>query len=172
MLIDSLIALIRRDLQALSREVEAYPTEADLWRAVPGLPNTGGALVRHVCGNLRHFLGAQLGGTGYVRDREHEFGGAPTTKAALVAELVATEQDATDALAGLDPGQLEAPFPQALLGHRFGTGDFAVHLAVHLAFHLGQVDYHRRVVTGDRKSVAPMSLPALASARPAGDPPR
>jgi hypothetical protein len=42
------------------------------------------------------------------------------------------------------------------------TDDYLVHLATHLAYHLGQLDYHRRVVTGDPRSigaVAPAELP-------------
>jgi hypothetical protein len=29
------------------------------------------------------------------------------------------------------------------------TGEYLVHLATHMAYHLGQLDYHRRVVTGN-----------------------
>lgn len=170
MLAQSLIALVRRELRTLRREVEAYPSDDHPWRAVDGLPNSGGMLVRHLCGNLRHFIGAQLGDTGYVRDREAEFHAPPASRAALVLELEATEREVLTTLAGLAPERLEESYPQALLGQQLVTGDFLLHLASHLAFHLGQVDYHRRVVTGDRTSVAPMSIPALASARPVAGP--
>ncbi len=47
--------------------------------------NSVGHLVLHLSGNLNHFVGAQLGGTGYVRDREREFTetAVPSKKAAL-----------------------------------------------------------------------------------------
>ena len=32
-----------------------------------------GHLVLHLTGNLNHYIGALVAGTGYVRDREHEF---------------------------------------------------------------------------------------------------
>ncbi len=172
MLVASLSALFRRELRTLRREVEAYPTDDHPWRPADGLPNSGGILVRHVCGNLRHFVGAQLGDTGYLRDREAEFHAPPASRVALLTELDATERDVLTTLAGLPPERLEETYPQALLGQQLVTGDFLLHLASHLAFHLGQVDYHRRVVTGDRTSVAPMSIPALASARPVGGPAR
>ena len=35
--------------------------------------NSFGHLVLHLTGNLNHFIGAQIAGTGYVRDREREF---------------------------------------------------------------------------------------------------
>lgn len=170
MLVASLSALFRRELRTLRREVEAYPTDDQPWRPADGLPNSGGMLVRHLCGNLRHFVGAQLGDTGYVRDREAEFHAPPASRAALLLEVEATEREVLTTLAGLAPERLSETYPQALLGQHLVTGDFLLHLASHLAFHLGQVDYHRRVVTGDRISVAPMSIPALASARPVGGP--
>ncbi len=170
MLVSSLTALFQRELRTLRREVEAYPTDDHPWRPADGLPNSGGVLVRHLCGNLRHFIGAQLGDTGYLRDREAEFHAPPCSRAALLTELEATERDVLTTLAGVAPERLAETYPQVLLGQQLVTGDFLQHLASHLAFHLGQVDYHRRVVTGDRTSVAPMSIPALASARPVAGP--
>jgi hypothetical protein len=70
---EQLRAVMVRDLRAAAREVEAYGSDAALWRAVPGVSNSGGMLALHLAGNLRHFIGAVLGGTGYVRDREAEF---------------------------------------------------------------------------------------------------
>jgi hypothetical protein len=36
-----------------------------------------------------------------------------------------------------------------------------LHLATHLAYHLGQIDYHRRVVTGGESLMGMQSIPAL-----------
>jgi hypothetical protein len=69
-----LLVLFRRDLDALAREVALFPDDEALWRKVPGIANAGGNLALHVAGNLRHFVGAMLGDTGYMRDREAEFG--------------------------------------------------------------------------------------------------
>ena len=65
--------LLRRELAALRRSVEAYPDDASVWALPPGVPNSAGTLVLHCAGNLRHFLGAVLGGDGYRRDRDAEF---------------------------------------------------------------------------------------------------
>ena len=165
-LTESLAALLHRDLSGLRREVEAYPDEASIWAAVPGLTNSGGILVRHLCGNLQHYVGAVLGDTGYVRDRPAEFGAAPWTRERLLAEIAAAEEAVAATLSGLDPARLEATYPEALDGHQFETGDLLVHLAVHLGFHLGQVGYHRRTVTGEARSVGAGRLTDLATARP------
>lgn len=161
-LIPDLCAIFARDLAAMIREVGAYPDEQALWVQPAGLPNTGGTLVRHVCGNLQHFIGATLGGTGYVRQRDAEFGAPPWSRDALLTELTRTEQVVAETLARVDDAQLAAMFPLPLGDIRVSTSIFLVHLTVHLGFHLGQLDYHRRAVTGDPISIAPMAVAALA----------
>ena len=67
-------AILDRELRTLRRELEAYPDERQLWQEVPGLPNSAGTLALHLTGNLQHYIGACWGGTGYVRNRDAEFG--------------------------------------------------------------------------------------------------
>ncbi len=159
-------ALLTRDLQALRRSIDAYPDDALPWRQPPGLPNSAGTLALHVAGNLRHFVGATLGGTGYVRDRDREFAARNLSRAELAASLAAAEADVRQTLERLTAADLQREFPLPLAGHRYATDDLLLHLVTHLAYHLGQVDYHRRVVTGDATPIGAMALPALASARP------
>ncbi len=166
MLTTSVAGILARDLRALRREVEAYPDERQLWQAVPGLPNTGGTLVLHLTGNLRHFVGARLGGSGYVRDRAAEFARRGVPRAELLREIAEAER-VLGALAMLDDAALAADFPDAIGGSRMANGDLLIHWAVHFAFHLGQLDYHRRVVTGRPDGVEAMALRELATARPA-----
>ncbi len=44
---------------------------------------------------------------------------------------------------------------------RVRTADFLVHLAVHLGYHLGQVDYHRRLLTPDPKPADAVAIEPL-----------
>jgi uncharacterized damage-inducible protein DinB len=163
----SVAGLIARDLRALRREVEAYPTDESLWMTVPAVPNSGGALVRHLCGNLQHFIGAMLGETGYQRNREAEFRGPPVTRPALLAEIDRTGDAVQTTLARLAEARLGQPYPQTLASSHFDTADFLLHLATHLAYHLGQVDYHRRLLAGSTATVNAMAIPELATATPA-----
>src|SRR4051794_11155991 len=55
------------------RDLVAPLSEAEFWDRPVDPGNSIGHLVLHLTGNLNHFIGAQLGGTGYVRDREREF---------------------------------------------------------------------------------------------------
>lgn len=163
----SVAAIVDRELETLARELEAYPDDEAVWRLPDGLPNSAGTLVLHLCGNLRHFLGARLGGDGYVRDRPAEFATRDLPRTALLAEIAATRRAAGAALDGADEAPLAEEYPEPVGGHRFAAGDFLLHLVAHLAYHLGQVDYHRRAVTGRRDGVGPLPIDRLASARPA-----
>ena len=76
-----------RELRALRREVEAYPDEAALWHKTPELPNSAGNLVLHLAANIQHFIGAELGRSGYLRDRAAEFGRTGVARAELLQEV-------------------------------------------------------------------------------------
>ncbi|MGL4608861.1 MAG: hypothetical protein ACRCYY_04120 [Trueperaceae bacterium] len=73
MILDDFKRTFLREVATLERELDLYPDEASVWKELPGLPNSAGTLFLHLAGNLQHFLGATLGQTGYVRDRDAEF---------------------------------------------------------------------------------------------------
>jgi Protein of unknown function (DUF664) len=160
-----LAALLDRDLRAVRRELEAYPDERAIWRQVPGLANSGGTLALHLAGNLQHYIGAVLGATGYVRNRDAEFGRRDVPRAELIAEV---ERARAAVRAGLEraPAMLEQDFPEPVAERRLRTLDYLVHLCTHFAYHLGQLDSHRRIVTGSSEGVGAVRPTELASARP------
>lgn len=151
-----------RELATVRDELLAYPDTASIWALPAGLPNSAGTLALHIAGNLRWFIGAQLGGSGYVRDREAEFSQRNVDRDTLVRQVEAASDEVTRALAMLDDARLEQPYPQEVGGVRLPTGRFIGHLAVHLGYHLGQLDYHRRIVTGTNKSLGALAPSALA----------
>lgn len=154
--------ILLRDLGTLAREVALYPDDASLWREVPGLANAGGSLALHLCGNLRHFVGAVLGGTGFQRDRPREFAIRGLSREAVRKEIQATMEEVEATLAALSPARLGEPFPIGFEGVHLRTDLFLLHLGSHLAFHLGQLDYHRRVATGNPQGAGAVSIAALA----------
>jgi hypothetical protein len=81
-----------------------------------------------------------------------------------LAQAMDAVRETLDALA---PERLAESYPLEVGGVRPATGMFLVHLATHLAYHLGQVDYHRRLVTGEGTTVGAQSLPALLADDPA-----
>jgi uncharacterized damage-inducible protein DinB len=154
-------AVVLRELAAVRRTVEAYPDDASLWAERPGFPNAGGTLVLHLAGNLQHYLGAVLGQSGYRRDRDAEFSRRDVGRTELLGEIEAARQAIERGMAAVSDDALAAPYPEQIAGRTVATGDFLVHLATHLAYHLGQLDYHRRVVTGDRRSIAAIAIAEL-----------
>lgn len=163
--IGTISALLQRELRALRRELELYPTDEALWATPPGITNAGGTLAIHVLGNLRHYVGDRLGGTGYVRDRPSEFAVRGVPRERILAELDRAVEDVRASLERLDPARLEQPYPDVVGGHRVETADYLAQVAVHLAYHVGQLDYHRRIVTGDGRIATTMAIGELRSAR-------
>ncbi len=158
---DLALRLIDRDLTAMQQEVAAYPTDDAMWVIPPGIANCGGTLALHVAGNLRHFIGAMLGGTGFVRDRSFEFSATGLTREYVMGELADAQAQVMRTLRALDPARLDDEFPQLIHETRLPTRMFLLHLATHLSYHLGQVDYHRRLTTGLGTTVASINIPAL-----------
>lgn len=145
--------LLTRELLALRRGVEAYPDDASLWRPLPGIANVGGTLALHIAGNLQHFIGAVLGKSGYVRDRDAEFARRNVTRDAILREIDGAIGAVERGLQAIDDDALPRVYPEKVAGRDVATGDYLVHLASHLGYHLGQLDYHRRIVTGDGRTV-------------------
>lgn len=157
--------LMTRDLNSFSRELDLFQDEAQIWSTLPGITNPAGTLVLHVCGNLQHFVGANLGGTGYVRNRELEFSSRGVPRADLFAELQTTLQVVQAVLSDLPEQSLSAEYPELLGGNKVPTGLFLLHLNTHLALHLGQAGYLRRILSGNGQSSGPTPITALANPR-------
>jgi uncharacterized damage-inducible protein DinB len=166
MLLTAVAAILDRDLGALAREVEAYSDEQDLWRLPPGVTNSGGTLALHLAGNLQHYFGACLGGTGYRRDRPAEFADRGVPRTEILRRIEAARAAVRAAADRVDERTLSADFPEVIGGSRVVTGEYLIHLISHFAYHLGQLDYHRRLVTGDPRGIDAVRTAELASARP------
>jgi len=161
-MLPSIRTVLLRDLGTVRAELELYENEADLWKEVPGQGTCGGTLALHLAGNLQHFIGAVLGGTGYVRDRDAEFSRRGVARAELLKDLLHTEAVVDQTLASLTEDSVQRLFPVPFGDRVVGTEVFLIHLCAHLGYHLGQLDYHRRAATGSTASAKAQSVPALA----------
>ncbi|HET9725771.1 MAG TPA: DUF1572 family protein [Gemmatimonadales bacterium] len=160
-------AILDRDLHTLRRELEAYPEERQIWQEVPGLPNSAGTLALHLAGNLQHYIGARWGDTGYVRNRDAEFSRRGVPRGELLAEIERARQALAAALPRVPAEALERDFPELIADAHIRTDEYLVHLCAHFAYHLGQLDSHRRIVTGNSAGVGALRPIELGSARPA-----
>jgi len=156
---------LRRELRSLRLELEAYPDEQLIWSLPPGLPNSAGTLALHLAGNLRHYVGALLGGNGYIRNRDEEFAARDVPRAVLLEQIAAADEAIESTLPHLTEAQMSQPFPEAIRDHHLQTDEMLTQLAVHLAYHLGQISYHRRLVTGNAQGVGALSAAELVAAR-------
>lgn len=152
MLLEELRTLYLREIATLERELDLYPDESSVWQQLPGLPNPGGTLFLHLAGSLQHFFGAVLGGTGYVRDRAAEFTKRDLPRNELKRELSSARQGVLAGFANLTEEYLTQTFPVVFADEAFSTRLTLLQFLSHLAYHLGQIDYHRRAVTGDSTS--------------------
>jgi Protein of unknown function (DUF1572) len=151
-LLEDLKVLYLREITTLERELDLYPDDASVWEELPGLPNPGGNLILHLAGSLQHFFGASLGNAGYQRNREAEFTKRNVSRSDLKQELSRAKFGVIAAFENLTEDRLTEVFPV-----QFADAPFSIRLTLlqflgHLAYHLGQIDYHRRMVTGNSAS--------------------
>jgi uncharacterized damage-inducible protein DinB len=62
-----------RDFARRVHTLAAPLSEEQFWTKPYSYGNSFGHLTLHLTGNLNYYIGAQIAGTGYVRDREREF---------------------------------------------------------------------------------------------------
>jgi len=146
MLIEILDTLFKRDLNKLKAEIELYKKENNLWLVDKDIANSAGNLCLHLVGNLNHFIGAQLGNSGYIRQRDQEFSLKDVPRAELLKQIDETIAIIEDTLNTLTSEDLKKIYPLVVFKEPMTTAYFLVHLSDHLAYHLGQINYHRQLL--------------------------
>ncbi|KPH11752.1 DinB family protein [Chryseobacterium sp. ERMR1:04] len=146
MITESLKSLYTRDLNKLKEEIEAYRNEDSMWKTDKNVANSGGNLCLHLVGNLNTFIGAELGKSGYIRNRELEFSLKNIPRAELIEKVEKTLDVVVSTLDKLSTEDLEKEYPLEALGYKMTTEYFLIHLFGHLSYHLGQINYHRRLL--------------------------
>jgi len=146
MSVEVLRSLFVRDLNKAADEIEMYESDEALWALQEGIGNSGGNLGLHLAGNIRHFIGANLGGTGYVRDRDLEFSDKNLSREDVASALRTAARETDEALGSLSDEDLASDYPQEHLGEIRSTAWVLTHLLTHFNYHLGQLNYHRRLV--------------------------
>jgi uncharacterized damage-inducible protein DinB len=147
MLVENLALLFERDILKIKTEINAYPDEKKLWIAVPGTSNPGGNLCLHLLGNLQHYIGGVLGNSGYTRDRPKEFSNKDIPVPVLNELVDHTVEVVTKTIRSLDSETLAKNYPEKVFEYEMTTEYFLLHLLAHLNYHLGQINYHRRMIS-------------------------
>ncbi|MDR7544903.1 MAG: DinB family protein [Armatimonadota bacterium] len=134
---------VLEDLRAQLLDAVRGLDDAQLNRAVPGLRNTAGMVLRHVAGSERYWVGEVAGGRPAHRDREAEFGPDPVRKTEVLAEIdrvAAATRQVLERLAAADLMH-EVEVRRAQGTGRETKAGALLHAIQHLAYHLGQIRY-------------------------------
>lgn len=146
MLTQTLQNIYVRDLNKLKQELELYANEAVIWKTDKQIANSAGNLCLHLVGNLNTYIGATLGKTGYIRNRDLEFTLKDIAREELIQKVEATIRMIENVLPTISAATIQQEYPMLVLAEKTSTEYFLVHLAAHLSYHLGQVNYHRRLL--------------------------
>jgi hypothetical protein len=146
MLQQDLSTQFERGLAMLKTELLAYEDEGKIWALAPGISNSAGNLALHLIGNLNNFIGAALGNTGYVRNRDAEFTTKDVSREKIIADIDEVIGIVKSTAGALTPAQLEEIYPEDKWKDPVTVHHLLLHLLTHLSYHLGQVNYHRRLI--------------------------
>ena len=139
-----LAQLYARDLDKVITDLEAFSSEEDLWKISGDVKNSAGNLGLHIAGNLLHFIGAQIGGSDYVRNRPFEFEGRNVPLQEIIDQINQAKSEIIRVLPSLTDEQLAAPLDN--IPYDLTTGGFILHLYHHMGYHAGQINYLRRLM--------------------------
>ena len=137
----SLSGQFRRGSQKIHSMVEPLSTD-QLWTRPYPYGNSVGHLLLHLTGNLNYYIGAQMAGTGYVRDRPREFNAATRRSTGEVLDGFDRAIDlVVTTLAQQEDDDWAAPFSG--VGAEDISDRFAMFLrcAAHADHHAGQIIY-------------------------------
>lgn len=121
--------------------VDPLSTE-QLWRQPYPYGNSVGHLLLHLTGNLNHYIGAQIAGTGYVRNRPLEFTDASKPPK---EQVLANFDRAIDMVAATIRKQsadgLVASYSDPTEPHSNTRFAVFLRMAAHAYHHVGQIIY-------------------------------
>jgi len=137
--------LLVRQLTTLKDEILKFKNEENIWKATDGVINSAGTLVLHLLGNMKFTVGTQLGGTGYVRNREQEFSLRDVAREQLIADIESTIEVIKTNLATIDQARLDETYSLEMIGTH-STVWYLTYFYGHITYHLGQINYLRRIL--------------------------
>ena len=144
--IEILRSIFIRDLNKLKLEISSYSNEDKIWHIDKSILNSSGNLCLHLIGNLDNYIGAQIGETGYIRNRDLEFADKNVPKETLITNIEATIDMINNTFNQLTDSDLKKEHPFLVFESKSSIEYLLMHLTTHLSYHLGQINYHRRLL--------------------------
>jgi uncharacterized damage-inducible protein DinB len=130
-----------RKLSSVVHDLTAPLSEEQFWAKPFAFGNSIGHLMLHLTGNLNYYIGAQIAGTGYVRDRPLEFSDARRlSKAEVLKDFDQAIQTAIGAIQRQSANEWSTPYTGAGADAR-DRFEMVLACATHLHHHIGQMMY-------------------------------
>lgn len=145
-----LVEMLENDLGKLKNEINLYKDEKDIWKVKGEISNTAGNLCLHLLGNLNHIIGHLIGGSGYQRNRELEFSEKNVPRPELNKRIDALIELIKKSLPKVKDEDIYKTFPDKVSGKIREFGFALIYFTNHFNYHLGQINYHRRLITGEK----------------------
>jgi uncharacterized damage-inducible protein DinB len=121
--------------------------EGDLWWRAHENNNSVGNLMLHLCGNVRQWIVAGVGGAPDLRERSKEFSERNAIpKKDLLLKLEETVTQADQVLSSLSPFHLLEQ--RTIQGFRRTVLQAIFHVVEHFSFHTGQIIYITKLRRG------------------------
>jgi len=128
-------------LAGVVRELAAPLSEEQFWAKPFSFGNSFGHLVLHLTGNLNYYIGAQIAGTGYVRNRPREFSEAsPPPKAEVLKKFDDAVEMVVRTIRSQSAEDWSAAYSAAGADAK-ARFEMVLQCATHLHHHIGQMMY-------------------------------
>ncbi len=122
-------------------------SEEQVWARGSDNENAIGNLVLHLCGNVRQWIIAHVGGEPDTRQRDAEFAArAGLTRQQLTERLRVTVEKAIAVLEGVSAQRLSNRL--TIQGYDVSVLDAIYHVIEHFAMHTGQIIFATKMLTG------------------------
>lgn len=119
--------------------------EADLWKRPNATSNSVGNIILHLCGNIRQYAIAALGGTEDLRERDAEFAArGGYDKAALLDKLLVTVDQAKTTIQHAGPDNLLRV--RSVQGFHLSGLGIVLHVVEHYSYHTGQIAFWTKLL--------------------------
>jgi len=123
------------------RDLAGPLSQEQFWMKPFPFGNSFGHLVLHLTGNLTYYIGAQIAGTGYVRDRPREFAeSAPPAKDEALKKFEETVEMVLSTIRAQSEQDWRTPYAATGVEAR-DRFDVVLQCATHLHHHIGQMMY-------------------------------
>jgi uncharacterized damage-inducible protein DinB len=115
-------------------------SDEEVWWRANDASNSVGNLMLHLCGNMRQWIIAGLGGAEDIRKRDLEFSEkGPIPRAELVEKIETVVKEASRVIAKLSPADLMKKY--SIQGFGVSGYEAVIHVTTHVAYHAGQIVY-------------------------------